>query len=61
MLIGWILDINIGNWNKDADGKGSVRKSTYIKHLGMAIGNYYRIEYLPQVQYKLSSNCTMNF
>ncbi|KAI9288884.1 hypothetical protein BC943DRAFT_315496 [Umbelopsis sp. AD052] len=31
-------DVNIGNWTKDADKKETVRKSTYIKYLGMPIG-----------------------
>ncbi|KAJ2956728.1 hypothetical protein NQZ79_g7466 [Umbelopsis isabellina] len=31
-------DINIGDWIKESDSKESVRKSTYIKYLGMAIG-----------------------
>jgi hypothetical protein len=33
-----VLDVNIGNWSKDIDKKETVRKSTYIKYLGMPIG-----------------------
>ncbi|KAH8554150.1 GRAM domain-containing protein [Umbelopsis sp. PMI_123] len=31
-------DVNIGNWSKHTDDKETVRKSTYIKYLGMSIG-----------------------
>jgi len=32
------IDVNIGNWTKVTDKKETVRKSTYIKYLGMPIG-----------------------
>jgi hypothetical protein len=37
-LLSRLPDVNIGSWAKDANNKESVRKSTYVKYLGMAIG-----------------------